>query len=62
MRGGWDNDGFEQVWSGDGFDGEPLVDIQMLQDYNILSLLTRTSGDKDSKRDVVVLDFVLNPK
>ncbi|CAG8982891.1 hypothetical protein HYALB_00002908 [Hymenoscyphus albidus] len=47
---------FEKIWTGDGYDGEPLVDVQMLEVSNLLSIFTRTSG---KVRDVVVLDFVL---
>jgi hypothetical protein len=47
---------FETVWTGEGFDGEPLVDIQRLEVSEVLSVFTRT---KDETRSIVVLDFVL---
>jgi len=48
---------FQTVWTGDGFDGEPTIDIQRLEasEEAILSVFTRTKGDK---RNVVVLDFL----
>jgi hypothetical protein len=50
---------FETIWTGDGFDGEPLVDTQRLEASNILSIFTRTDRKADGKRYVVVADFVL---
>lgn len=58
MRGRKDQDYrvFETVWTGEGFDGEPLVDIQRLEASEVLSVFTRT---KEETRSIVVLDFVL---
>jgi len=50
---------FKPVWTWDGFDGEPLVDVQRLETSDVLSIFTRTNTDVDGKRDVVVLDLVL---
>jgi hypothetical protein len=47
---------FETVWTGEGFDGEPLMDIQRLEVSEVLSVFTRT---KEETRSIVVLDFVL---
>jgi len=44
-------------WSGDGFDGEPLIDEARLVDWDILSVFTRTDKDLNGRRDVVVMDF-----
>lgn len=55
---------FETIWSADeGFDGEPLVDVQRLEEADVLSVFTRTiSEDGESGgRCVVVLDFELSP-
>lgn len=49
---------FESIWREDGFDGEPLVDVQRLEMSNVLSVFTRT-GIKDGKRNVVVVDLLL---
>ncbi|KAH7417295.1 hypothetical protein BKA64DRAFT_657524 [Cadophora sp. MPI-SDFR-AT-0126] len=51
--------GFEPVWMWDGFDGEPLVDVQRLETSDVLSLFTRTSADMDGNRNVVVLDILM---
>jgi hypothetical protein len=50
---------FELVWSGEGYDGEPLIDIHRLEDSDSLSVFTRTDVKEDGHRDVVVLDFDL---
>jgi len=47
---------FETIWSGEGFDGEPLVDVQRLEESETLSVFTRTEGEG---RSIVVLDFTL---
>lgn len=57
----WKTEGklrIETVWRGEGFDGEPCVDVGRLEDSNVLSVFTRTDliGEK---RDVVVLEFDL---
>ncbi|KAK4646872.1 uncharacterized protein QC761_100820 [Podospora bellae-mahoneyi] len=54
----------EEVWSGEGLRGEPLVDLPRLENDNVLSLMvladTKPSNDIDSgTRNVVVLDFEL---
>lgn len=54
--GGWT---FETIWNRDGFDGEPLVDVQRLEVSDTLSIFTRTDKQADGKRYVVVMDFVL---
>jgi len=51
---------FASVWRGDGFDGEPLVDVQRLETSDILSVFTRTSRSVISDSNVVVLDFTLD--
>ncbi|CZR50792.1 uncharacterized protein PAC_00666 [Phialocephala subalpina] len=50
---------FKQIWLGDGFDGEPLVDVQRLEISDDLSVFTGTSKEADSVGSVVVLDFKL---
>lgn len=50
---------FEIVWRGDGFDGEPLVDVERLDDSDVISVFTRTDKDSAGEREVVVLDFAL---
>jgi len=51
---------FENVWMAEeGFDGEPLVDVQRLETSNVLSIFTRTSKNLDGIRNVVVLNFYL---
>lgn len=50
---------FVPVWMWDGFDGEPLVDIQRLETSDVLSVFTRTNASVDGSRDVVVLDLHL---
>lgn len=51
---------FEVLWAGSGYDGEPCVDVQSLELSDTLSIFTRTDGDGDGKRDVVVLNFQLH--
>jgi hypothetical protein len=58
------NDGsstFVEAWTGNGFDGEPLIDVQGLEISDRLSIFTRTD-DKAAKgeRELVVLDFDLS--
>ncbi|KAH6675648.1 hypothetical protein B0J14DRAFT_509127 [Halenospora varia] len=48
---------FDVVWTGNGYDGEPLVDVQRLEVSDILSVFTRTAGE--SSRKLVLLDFHL---
>jgi D-alanine-D-alanine ligase-like ATP-grasp enzyme len=51
---------FETVWRAEeGFDGEPLVDVQRLETSNVLSIFTRTSKNSDGISSIVVLDFQL---
>lgn len=50
---------FRSIWRGDGFDGEPLVDVQRLEASDVLSIFTRTSRGERGSGDVVVLDFTL---
>ena len=52
---------FEPIWREEGFDGEPLADIQRLEKSDILSIFTRTSQNIGGTRSVVVLDFLLQP-
>jgi hypothetical protein len=47
---------FETVWRGDGYDGEPQVDVQLLEKSDTVSIFTRTSG---VGKKVVVLDLAL---
>lgn len=58
MQGGKDQkyECFETIWTGEGFDGEPLVDVQRLEESAVLSVFTRTVGEES---DIVVLDFIL---
>lgn len=49
----------ETIWARDGFDGEPLVDVQRLEISNILSVFTRTDTNGNGQRHVVIIDFVL---
>lgn len=46
---------FKQVWMGNGFDGEPLVDLRKLEAFNVLSVFTRTRNDDNGVSNVVVL-------
>lgn len=48
---------FKELWKGDGYWGEPLVDHQRLESQDILSVFT-LQGIKQ-ERNVVVLDFSL---
>jgi hypothetical protein len=50
---------FKSTWRGDGFDGEPLVDVQRLEVSDILSVFTRTNKSIGGESKVVVLDFTL---
>jgi len=50
---------FESIWRSEGFDGEPLVDVQRLEASNILSVFTRTEKNAEGDRNIVVLDFTL---
>ncbi|KAF8866422.1 hypothetical protein BDZ45DRAFT_667700 [Acephala macrosclerotiorum] len=50
---------FEQVWLGHGFDGEPLVDVQRLENSDNLSVFIGTSKEEDGTGSVAVLDFKL---
>lgn len=51
---------FESVWrSEDGFDGEPLIDVQRLEASDVLSVFTRTKKGSDGSSKVIVLDFLL---
>jgi hypothetical protein len=52
---------FELLWTGDGFDGEPLVDIHGLETSNTLSIFTQARGrDDGSSTRTIVLDFQLH--
>ncbi|KAK3364681.1 hypothetical protein B0T25DRAFT_70976 [Lasiosphaeria hispida] len=51
---------YEEVWTGHGFTGEPLIDSARLEHDNVLSVFIR--GDvkgSAGKKNVVVLDFQL---
>lgn len=62
MKGGKDGV-FETIWREEkGYDGEPLVDAQRLEDSDVLSVFTRTDKKDDGTRDVVVLDFDVSEK
>jgi hypothetical protein len=50
---------FKSVWRKDGYDGEPLVDVQRLEMSDVLSVFTRTSRNAGGESNVVVLDFIL---
>ena len=50
---------FSSIWRGDGYNGEPLVDVQRLEESDILSVFTRTDSDANKERSVVALDFDL---
>jgi len=51
--------GFKQVWMRNGFDGEPLVDVQRLEMCDKLSVFTRSNKDENGVGNVIVLDFNL---
>jgi hypothetical protein len=51
---------FVSIWRGEGFDGEPLVEVQRLETSDVLSVFTRTSRSAISDSNVVVLDFTLD--
>jgi hypothetical protein len=51
---------FETVWRCEnGYDGEPLVDVQRLETSDTLSLFTRTDKNGGGIRSVAVVDFYL---
>lgn len=51
---------YEEVWTGKGLTGEPLVDGPRLEAENVLSLFVRKDVDgPPGRRDVAVLDFQL---
>lgn len=50
---------FTTIWGSDGFDGEPLIDVQRLEESNVLSVFTRTAKNQLGESNVVVLDFLL---
>ena len=55
----WVEDEYERVevlWKGEGFAGEPLVDLERLADHGVLSVFTRTAGINGVGKEVVVLD------
>ena len=51
--------GFEEIWQSEGFDGEPLVDIQRLETSNTLSVFSRMEKKRNGTGDIVVLEFDL---
>ena len=53
---------YEHFWSGEWFDGEPLIDEYGLEEYNILSIFTTRPPQVSASEQaqVVVLDFVLS--
>ena len=61
LRSSCDNNyqGFERVWNGNGYDGEPLPDIRRLEASDVLSVFTRTSAGNNGYKDLVVLDINL---
>ena len=46
------------IWRSEGYDGEPLVDVQRLEVSDVLSVFTRTSRSVGEGK-VIVLDFAL---
>lgn len=51
---------YEDVWVGNGFSGEPLIDGPRLASDNVLSVLVgHDVEDSEGKRNVAVLDFAL---
>lgn len=50
---------YEELWTGHGFSGEPLVDTSRLGADGVLSVFVKKDADDDGKRDIVVLDFQL---
>lgn len=40
---------FESIWRSNGFDGEPLVDVQRLEESDVLSVFTRTKKSRKDK-------------
>jgi len=51
-----DYEDFQLVWEEVGFDGEPLIDYERLDEDGVLSVFTRTGGES-GERKVIVLDF-----
>lgn len=51
---------YEDVWVGNGFSGEPLIDGPRLASENVLSVLVGQDVEgSGSKKNVAVLDFAL---
>lgn len=51
---------YEDVWVGNGFSGEPLIDVRRLEQENVLSVFIGQDVEGcGSKRNVAVLDFAL---
>lgn len=54
---------YDEVWTGHGLTGEPLVDSARLEHDNVLSVLVlreeKAAGPSERLRNVVVLDFQL---
>jgi hypothetical protein len=51
---------YDEVWTGHGFTGEPLVDSTRLDQDNVLSVLVLTEEKaKAGERKLAVLDFQL---
>jgi len=49
---------YEEVWSGTGLSGEPLVDVSRLEEDGVLSLFCRMNADEDgTQKSVVIMDF-----
>jgi hypothetical protein len=50
---------YDEVWTGHGLTGEPLVDSARLEHDNVLSVFVLSEDGADRGRKVVVLDFQL---
>jgi hypothetical protein len=51
---------FDEIWYGQGFEGEPLVDSARIESDDILSIFTITKETMTTPlRNVVVLDFAM---
>ncbi|KAB5549476.1 hypothetical protein GE09DRAFT_1223301 [Coniochaeta sp. 2T2.1] len=52
---------YDEIWTGGGLSGEPLIDIPRLEHDNVLSVFLRADVEgQPDKQNVVVLDFSLD--
>lgn len=51
---------YEELWTGHGISGEPLIDSVRLDTDGVLSLFVKSDVDgTDGKRDIIVMNFDL---